>query len=64
MFLLPLFIGWLVNRATEPSTYAGLGTILVGAPTEIPTDLPSAIKAVAVAIVGLVAIFMKEKARY
>jgi hypothetical protein len=63
MFL-SILIGWIINRAQEPSTYAGLGTILAGAPAEIPTDMPSAIKAVAVAVVGLVAIFMKEKARY
>jgi len=52
---------FLLARAKEPSSYAGLATLLTAAGIHYSTDLFNAAVAVAVAVAGLVAILLPEK---
>jgi hypothetical protein len=52
---------FILDRAKEPSTYAGVATLLTAAGVPFSTDLFNAAVAVAVAIAGLVAVLLPEK---
>jgi hypothetical protein len=52
---------FILDRAKEPSTYAGIATILTAAGVSYSTDLFNAAVTVAVAVAGLVAVLLPEK---
>lgn len=51
---------WLKNRALEPSTWRGLGWLLVAVGV-LPVEAVEGIAALGVAVVGLVELVRKEK---
>ena len=51
---------FIVDRAKEPSTYAGVATMLTAAGVGYSPDLFNAAVAVAVAIAGLIAVILPE----
>ncbi|WP_338032494.1 hypothetical protein [Dechloromonas denitrificans] len=55
------FMDWLKKRAVEPSTWRGLGWVLVAAGV-IPPGSVDALIGAGVALVGLVEVIRKEKA--
>ena len=52
---------FILDRAKEPSTYAGVATLLTAAGIHYSTDVFNAAVAVAVAVAGLVAVLLPEK---
>jgi len=52
---------FILDRAKEPSTYAGLATLLTAAGIHYTSDLFSAAVALAVAVAGLVAVLLPEQ---
>lgn len=60
MFL-PIIFSWVLNRITEPSTWAGAAAVVHGANGVVPTDVMGSIQSIAVGVCGLVAIFLKER---
>jgi len=52
---------FILDRAKEPSTYAGLATLLTAAGIHYTTDLFNAAVALAVAVAGLVAVLLPEQ---
>jgi len=52
---------FVLDRAKEPSTYAGVATLLTAAGIHYTTDIFNAAVAVAVAVAGLVAVLLPEK---
>lgn len=52
---------WLYARLKEPTTYAGLVTILTAAGVTLAPELKEAIITAGVSIGGLIAIIMQEK---
>jgi hypothetical protein len=52
---------FILDRAKEPSTYAGVATLLTAAGIHYTTDIFNAAVAVAVAVAGLVAVLLPEK---
>lgn len=63
MFL-SILIGWIINRAKEPSTYAGIGAVVAGASQTVPSDLSGSIQYIVMGVCGIVAVVMKEKASW
>jgi hypothetical protein len=51
---------FILDRAKEPSTYAGLATVLTAAGVHYSSELFSAAVTVAVAVAGLVAVLLPE----
>lgn len=51
----------LLKRFAEPSSYAGLGTVLALAGLNLPAGVISNITVVLAGVAGLVAFFMAEK---
>ena len=54
-------ISWIIARAKEPSTWAGLAAIAIS--IGLSQEQWSAIAAVGVALAGLLAVLLKEKVR-
>ncbi len=52
---------FILDRAKEPSTYAGLATLLTAAGIHYTSDLFNAAVALAVAVAGLVAVLLPEQ---
>lgn len=52
---------FILARAKEPSTYAGVATLLTAAGVSFSPDLFNAAVAVAVALAGLAAVLLPEK---
>ena len=52
---------FILARAKEPSTYAGVATLLTAAGISFSPDLVNAAVAVAVALAGLAAVLLPEK---
>src|SRR5690348_17293418 len=52
---------FILDRAKEPSTYAGIATLLTAAGIHYSTDVFNAAVAVVVAVAGLVAVLLPEK---
>jgi hypothetical protein len=52
---------FILDRAKEPSTYAGLATLLTAAGIHYTTDIFNAAVALAVAVAGLVAVLLPEQ---
>jgi len=52
---------FILDRAKEPSTYAGLATLLTATGIHYTTDLFNAAVALAVAVAGLVAVLLPEQ---
>ncbi len=52
---------FILDRAKEPSTYAGIATLLTAAGVHYTTDMFNAAVALAVAVAGLVAVLLPEK---
>jgi hypothetical protein len=52
---------FILDRAKEPSTYAGLATLLTAAGVHYTTDVFNAAVALAVAVAGLVAVLLPEQ---
>lgn len=53
---------WVIARVKEPTTWVGLTTILTAAGVSLAPELKEAIVGCGVAIGGLLAIILKEKA--
>lgn len=53
---------WLMARLVEPTTWIGLSTILTAAGVALAPELKEAIVSTGVAVGGLLAILLKEKA--
>jgi hypothetical protein len=54
-------ISYIINRAKEPSSYAGIAAILAAFHVVIPADIWGASVQLAVALAGLVAVLAPEK---
>ena len=52
---------FILDRAKEPSTYAGVATLLTAAGIHYTTDIFNAAVAMAVAAAGLAAVLLPEK---
>jgi hypothetical protein len=52
---------FILDRAKEPSTYAGLATLLTAAGIHYTSDVFNAAVALAVAVAGLVAVLLPER---
>jgi hypothetical protein len=52
---------FVLGRAKEPSTYAGLATLLTAAGIHYTSDVFNAAVALAVAVAGLVAVLLPEQ---
>jgi hypothetical protein len=52
---------FILDRAKEPSTYAGLATLLTAAGIHYTSDVFNAAVALAVAVAGLVAVLLPEQ---
>jgi hypothetical protein len=52
---------FILDRAKEPSTYAGLATLLTAAGIHYTSDVFNAAVALAVAVAGLVAMLLPEQ---
>ncbi len=52
---------FILDRAKEPSTYAGIATLLTAAGIHYTSDLFNAAVALAVAVAGLVAVLLPEQ---
>jgi hypothetical protein len=59
--LLPILFNWLLNRAKEPSTWAGTAAVIAGASGVVPTDLQTSIQSIALGLCGIVAVVLREK---
>jgi len=57
----PCMLQFILDRAKEPSTYAGVATLLTAAGIHYSSDIFNAAVAVAVAVAGLVAVLLPEK---
>ena len=54
-------ISWIGARMREPSSYAGLGMVLVALHVADATNLATALTSIGIGIGGLVAILLPEK---
>ncbi len=52
---------FILDRAKEPSTYAGVASLLAAAGIHYTTDIFNAAVALAVAVAGLIAVLLPEK---
>jgi hypothetical protein len=52
---------FILDRAKEPSTYAGLATLLTAAGIHYTSDVFNAAVALAVAVAGLIAVLLPEQ---
>lgn len=54
-------LDYLLGRATEASTYAGLGAALAGLHITLTSDVTQAIVGVCISVVSLLAVVLKDK---